>query len=98
MPENFKPTDYMLALALAYFVIKELFKLVTKKQDDKDKSSLSEVDKLYRTQIMSQHNSMIERLEDIGTALITISDTTKNTQSLTGHIKDDCTVIKERTK
>lgn len=93
MMENFKPTDYMLALALAYFVIKELFKLLGKKQEQ-EKSPVN----FYSSLIMKQHEKIIERLEDVGTTLQTISAVSKSTNEKTQIIKDDCIIIKERLK
>lgn len=88
--ENFKPTDYMLALGLAYFVIKELFKLLGKKKDVDGKENF------YSGLIMKQHEKIIDRLEDIGATLQTISAVSKSTNDKAQLIKDDCIAIKER--
>ena len=91
MIESFKPIDYMLALALAYFVIKELFKLLSQKKDDTKAS-------FYSGLIMKQHEKIIDRLEDVGATLQTISAVSKSTNEKTQAIKDDMIVLKERIK
>ncbi len=94
--ESLKSTDYLLALALAYFVIKELISLIRIKIENKGESvvqtsAADETEILYRQNMMTQHRKMIE-------ALTTCVGFSKSIHQKVDSIEKDVVIIKDRTK
>lgn len=91
---DIKTTDYLIAVGVLIYVIKELLGIIKKnKSDGSDKKSddsnnTSEI--LYRQSMMEQHEKMIIVLNNIAGIV-------KDTNSKCGHMETNLAIIKDRT-
>ena len=95
---DLKSTDYLIALAMAYFVIKELFKVINSKKNAPteiirvtDESELE-----FRRQAAVEHKEMIGVLQKINTELIGNSAVSKSTNQKCENIKENMIIVKDR--
>ena len=95
---DLKSTDYLIALAMAYFVIKELFKMLNNKKNEPltitrvtDESELE-----HRRQMMDQHAKMIEVLNtniNIGQGIEAVG---KSTNEKCARMEKSLIIIEDR--
>ncbi len=90
---DLKSTDYLIAIALAVYVIKQLIEIIKnkKEQTPSKNNDTNESEILYRQSMMAQHEKMI-------VALTGIVAVTKSTNDKCGNMEKDIIVIKERTE
>lgn len=93
-----KPTDYLLGMALAYMVIKELFKLVREKKESPSEMIrvTDESELQYRQSMMAQHDKITECLIDVSKNLAGIATVGKSTDEKCEKIKENTIIIKDR--
>jgi len=96
---DMKSTDYLLALAMAYFVIKECFKIISNKKHNgpieitrvTDESEIQ-----HRTHMMNQHEKIMEGLTDSIQILNGISAVTKSTNEKCGRMEKSIIIMEDR--
>jgi len=86
-----KSTDYFIIVGMGYFIIKELLKLLNKKDDKKDEASLEN-----RRQQAEQHSKNIELQSQQITILNGIAAVTKSTNEKCEGMKESIILIKAR--
>jgi len=91
---DLKSTDYFIAVTMAYFIIKELLKIISKKSDPDQ--SKDQIGIEHRRQMMNQNEKIMEGLQGTVSALQTIKAISQSTNNKVDIIKDDMILVKDR--
>jgi len=98
---DLKTTDYFLFVAGAYFVIKELIKLLGKKNKDDSAQVIRVTDEAelqYRQSMMVQHDKIVQCLQGMTVSLAEISLVSNSTNDKCENIKENVSIVIDRTK